>query len=342
MPLTKNEDRILKQIRIRSDNDPNRPEFPPDNPRFPATPTRKLRVPSFTDVWLKDESVNPTGTHKDRMAWEIVIQYKKFLEAKKMGLVNGPLPRFSIISSGNAAIALAEAFKKHGLPKIKVLVDTHIPDQIFNLLKRSHCEIYQTNLSRKALSAEEVLAMTNNDGGFDITSNEALDPNTIFYDWMSYEIINNEADYVFVPFGTGALYENICNVMRREILRISGHDPRLKADVKKLRVMNIMGATVNLSTSKAYMLYSQHLPFVHYNEQWIRFYKKFGFVGNDSGVYVVSEDSLERAYKLARSQGINCEHSGIAGLALLLEKKNVIPKDRKIVIVNTGKGKWYR
>jgi cysteine synthase len=342
MSLTENEESILKSIRIRSDNDPKRPEFPPDRPRFPATPTYKIKVPGFKDVWLKDDSINPTGTHKDRLAWEIVIQYKKFLEAKKMGLVNSPLPRFSIISSGNAAIALAEAFKKYGLPKVKVLVDIHIPEQILNFLKKSYCEIYQTNLSRKPLSAEEVLAMTNNENGFDITSNEALDPNIIFYDWMSYEIINNEADYVFVPFGSGSLYENVCNVIRREVLRVSGHDPRLKASVKRLRVMNILGATVNLSTSKAYMLYSQHLPFVHYNEQWVKFYKKFGFVGKDSGVHVVSENSLEKAYNLARSQGINCEYSGIAGLALLLEKKNVIPKNKKILIVNTGKGKWFK
>ncbi len=342
MQLTKSEEAILKRIRIRSDNDPERPEFPPDRPKFPATPTYKIKVPGFGSVWLKDESVNPTGTHKDRMAWEVVIQYKKFLEAKKAGLVNGPLPRFSIISSGNAAIALAEAFRKYGLPKVKALVDAHMPEHVLGCLKKSHCEIYQTNLSRKALSAEEILAMTNNDGGFDITSSTALEPSTIFYDWMSYEILNSEADYVFVPFGTGALYENVCNVMRREILKTSGHDPRLRTDIGKLRVMNVLGATVNLSTSRAYMLYSQHLPFVHYNEQWIRFYKKFGFVGKDSGVHVVSEDSLEKAYKLAKSQGISCEHSGIAGLALLIERKDAVPMEKKILIVNTGRGKWCR
>ncbi|MCK5023368.1 MAG: PLP-dependent lyase/thiolase [Candidatus Aenigmarchaeota archaeon] len=340
MSLSKSEEEILKSIKIRSDNDPNRPEFPPDKPKYPTTPTYQIKVPGFKNVWLKDESVNPTGTHKDRMAWEIIVQYRKFLEAKKMGHVNGPLPRFSIISSGNAAVALAEMFKKFNLPKVKVLVDIHMPDKILNYLKNNYCEVYQTNLSRKPFSTEEVLAMTNNENGFDITSNEALDPNTIFYDWMSYDIINKEADYVFVPFGTGSLFENICTIMRREILKVKVHDPRLEADTNKFRTMNILGATVNLSTSNAYMLYSQHLPFVHYNEQWIRFYKKFGFVGKDSGVYVVSEGSLEEAYDLAISQGVNCEHSGIAGLALLLDRKNEIPNSKKIVIVNTGKGRW--
>lgn len=342
MSLSKKEESILKSIRICSDDDPKRPEFPPEKPRFPATPIYRIKVPGFRNVWLKDESVNPTGTHKDRMAWEIVIQYKKFLEAKKLGFVKGPLPHFSIISSGNAAIALAEAFKKFGLPKIKVLLDMHIPRRVLDHLKKSYCEIYQTDLSRKPLSAGEILAMTKNDNGFDITSSYALDPSTIFYDWMSYEIINNEADYVLVPFGTGFLYENVCNVIRREILRVSGHDPRLRAGMKKLRGMDVLGATVNLSTSNAYMLYSQHLPFVHYSSQWIRFYRKFGFVGKESGVYVVSESSLEKAYRLAKSQGVNCEYSGIAGLALLLEMKDKIPPEKKILIVNTGKGKWLK
>jgi threonine synthase len=40
------------------------------------------------------------------------------------------------------------------------------------------------------------------------------------------------------------------------------------------------------------------------------------------------------------SQGINCEHSGAAGLAYLLENKNKLPKDKKYLVVNTGKGKW--
>src|SRR3989338_11239924 len=106
MGLTKDEERILKSINIASENDPSKPEFPPENPRFPATPTYKIRVPGFSNVWLKDEGLNPTGTHKDRMAWEIIVTYSDFLLAKKRGQVSGHLPAMSIISSGSAAIAI--------------------------------------------------------------------------------------------------------------------------------------------------------------------------------------------------------------------------------------------
>lgn len=42
---------------------------------------------------------------------------------------------------------------------------------------------------------------------------------------------------------------------------------------------------------------------------------------------------------IALSQGINCEPSGIAGLALMLQMEEKLPKDKKMLIVNTGKTK---
>ena len=92
MPLTQKEKRILDSIVVASENDPLKPEFPPDNPRFPATPTYKIKVSHFSNVWLKDESQNPTGTHKDRMAWEIIVTYRDFLTSKRDGQINKKLP----------------------------------------------------------------------------------------------------------------------------------------------------------------------------------------------------------------------------------------------------------
>ena len=83
MTFSKKEEQILESIIVASENNPNKPEFPADDPKFPATPTYKINVPGFSNVWLKDESHNPTGTHKDRMAWEIVVTYRDFLLAKK-------------------------------------------------------------------------------------------------------------------------------------------------------------------------------------------------------------------------------------------------------------------
>ncbi|MBI4414607.1 MAG: hypothetical protein HY566_00005 [Candidatus Kerfeldbacteria bacterium] len=113
MAISRTEEKILKSIIVASENDPKRPEFPPDHPRFPATPTSRLRVPGFSNVWMKDESVNLTGTHKDRMAWEMVVTYRDFLLAKQRGQLSGPLPQLSIISSGSAAIAIQTLLRRY-------------------------------------------------------------------------------------------------------------------------------------------------------------------------------------------------------------------------------------
>lgn len=339
MPLTKKEDHILKSIKVPSENNPNKPEFPPNNPKFPATPAYRIEVKGFSNVWLKDESVNPTGTHKDRMAWEMVVTYRDFLRAKQRGQIKGKLPQLSIISSGSAAIAIQTQLKKYSLPSLKVLVDYGIENSILKHLRKIGCDVYETDLSRKPLQWREILALTHNSNGFDITSNEALDPRSRFYDWMSYEIVNNNPDYCFIPFGTGNLYENVLNITKKEVSS-KNHDPRFKGNVEILRRCNFIGVTTNNPRSKADKLYSPHLPFIHYDEQWIQFYKYAGYCGSESDVYLLKENFLDKAMNIAESQGINCEPSGIAGLAIMLQMSNRIKRNKKILIVNTGKTKF--
>ncbi|MDA2936222.1 PLP-dependent lyase/thiolase [Patescibacteria group bacterium AH-259-L05] len=339
MALSKKEEQILKSIIVASENDPNNPEFPPDDPKFPATPTYKIEVPGFSNVWLKDESHNPTGTHKDRMAWEIIVTYRDFLRAKKRGQIKGRLPAMSIISSGSAAVAIQTQLRKYNLPNLKVLVDVTLDSGILKALEKIGCEIYETDLNKKPFHWKEILTLTHNPDGFDITSSEALDPTTRFYDWLSYEIINSSPDYCFIPFGTGNLFENILNINKKEV-STQNHDPRFKGKQEVLQRCNFLGATTNNPKSKADKLYSPHLPFVHFDEQWIRLYRYAGFCGSESNAYLIKEQFLDKAMKLAKSQGIDCEPSGIAGLGLLLQMKNKIPRNKKILIVNTGNTKY--
>jgi len=337
--LSQKEQFILDSIFVASENNPNRPEFPADNPKFPATPTYKIEVEWFDNVWLKDESFNPTWTHKDRMAWEIVVTYRDFLLAKKRWQLKGELPSMSIISSGSAAIAIQTQLNKYKLPVLKVLVDTNIEKEIFDILMKIWCEVYKTDLSKKSLDWQDILRLTNNIWWFDITSSDALSPNTVFYDWLSYEILNNSPDYCFIPFWTWNLYENILNVNRGES-KILNHDPRFSWDIDKLRRCNFMWATTNDPDSKAASkLYSPHLPFVHFWEQWIWLFRYSWFCWNDSNVYVIQEKYLDKAIEYAKQNNINYEPSGLAWLALFFQMVNKISKDKKILIVSTWKSK---
>lgn len=337
MALSKKEERVLKAIIVASENDPDKPEFPPDAPKFPATPTYKIKVPGFSNVWLKDESKNLTGTHKDRMAWEMIVTYKEFLLSKKDGKIS-KLPTLSILSSGSAALAIQTYFKKYDLPNLHVLMDSSTDLEIINGLEKIGCNIFLENLGKKILTWEDILKLTNNEDGFDITSNEAYDPTVRFYDWLSYEIINNDADFIFVPFGTGQLYENIINVIKNE-LGYKRKDPRFKGTKKILQKTSILGSTTSNPKSKADKLYAPFLPFANYSKQWIKFYRYTGLTGEMSEVFNLQEKYLDKAIEIAQAQGIDCEPSGIAGLGLLLQLKNKIPKNKKILIVNTGKTK---
>ena len=339
MSLTSHEAQILNQIIVASDNDPGQPEFPPENPCFPATPTYQIQVPGYTNVWLKDESKNPTGTHKDRLAWEVVVTYRQFLRAKQRNGSSAPLPQMSIISSGSAATAIQAMLSRYGLPPLKALVDRNLSPELQENLRTLGCEVYTTDLSRRLLDWKDILELTDNEAGFDLTSGEALDPTTRFYDWLSYEILNESPEYCFVPFGTGNLFENILNVAKREVLAADG-DPRFQGEIEVVEDCCFMGATTSNPDSKAAeKLYSPHLPFAHFDEQWIRFYRLAGFCNPQSGVYQIEENFLEQAMQLAQEQGIACEPSGIAGLALFLQKAEVlnIPADAKVLVVNTGK-----
>jgi len=338
MTLTKKEKQILNSIVVASENDPLKPEFPANDPKFPATSTYKIKVPGFSNVWLKDESTNPTGTHKDRMAWEIVVTYRDFLFAKENNASTAPLPQMSLITSGSAGVAIQTMLNKYSLPDLKVLIDKKTNPLIINGLKKLGCEIFQVDLSKKALNWFDVLKATNNPNGFDITSNKALDPTMRFYDWLSYEIINASPDYCFIPFGTGNLFENILNINKKEV-STKTHDPRFRGNTETLRNCNFMGATTNNPNTKADKLYSPHLPFVNYDEQWIKTYKQSGFCGPESEVHLLEENFLDKAIQIAKENNITCEPSGIAGLGLFLQLKQNIPRDKKILIVNTGKTK---
>ena len=59
MSLTKKEQAILNSIVIPSTNDPLKPEFPSDDPKFPATLTYQIKVPGFRFNELSDLLNNP-------------------------------------------------------------------------------------------------------------------------------------------------------------------------------------------------------------------------------------------------------------------------------------------
>ena len=74
--------------------------------------------------------------------------------------------------------------------------------------------------------------------------------------------------------------------------------------------------------------------------EWIRFYRYAAYCGKGSRVEILKEKYLDQAIGLGNKLGLNFEPSGIAGLGILLQMRNKIPKDAKILVVSTGKTKY--
>ncbi len=322
-------------IEVFPANDPDRPEFPPKpfyTPTFPASQTRKIEVAGYTNVWLKDESTNPTGTHKDRMAWEVLIKAKRY-----------HIKEISLISSGSAAIAIQHLFNLFKVATtLKVLVDQNMSSEMKDHLRSIGCKVYETDLSRKPLTGKEIKELTDNVLGIDITYREVLDRyNDNYYDWLSYEILNETPMHCFIPFGTGDLFINILIIAEREFNnRIYRHDPRFRGNIDVISRCDFIGATTHAPNTRLDKLFSYHLPSLKDYNAYLASLIENKRIGSSSAILDVEEEFIEEALNMAQEQDIQCEPSGIAGLGLFLQIRNDIPTDDKVLIVNTGRTRY--
>lgn len=323
-------------IYVSRDN-PFKPEFPPEpyfRPRFPASLTKSVEIEGFKHVYIKDESTNPTGTHKDRMAWEIVLS---LLESKEN---EGFLPELSFISAGSAACAIQFYMNVFGIDKnLRTIVDLNTKPIIIEQLEELGCKTYKYDLSSKLLGPDEIKLITNNTNGIDLTY-RLMDPDKQrYYDWLSFEVFNEEPEYCFVPFGTGELYFNLIKVLVNEVVNIPirKRDPRMLKDVMKLKKCSFFGAYGTEETPKFDKLYAKYLPKKSRMNAEVDFYINQRYIGDESQIVATTEKNLNEAIDICRRNKINYEPSGLGGLCLFLDMKHELNPERKVLIINTGK-----
>lgn len=335
-------ERWAEEIPLLAENDPETPEWR-------STPHRPLDLSShgFGEVIIKDESdaqSNPTGTVKDRAAWELVTLYRDFARGLLMRRAHNTLldigrlcvPTFSYVTAGNVGRAVSTMFSKYDLPPMKLLVDTSMTPERLEKLRGLHADIYMTDLRRKALSAEEIKALTNNADGIDITSVMSLEPHAILYDWHVHEAFNEAPDQIFIPYGSGRLMENYLTWQMRNART---PDPRLGIPPSQLLDISILGAESREESSLADKLIKHHNPFVLFGDDDARALQCLAFTGDATGRYGVDDEHIQYAYDLLRPH-CSCEPSACAGLALYLQRyeQGMIGPQERILVVNTGKG----
>ncbi len=334
---------LYDSIIIASEDEPDKPEFPPFSPRFPATPHFEITVPSLgREVIIKDESRNFTGSHKDRMAWEIVVFYKDIIQdLLDPRSRTTDLPSASIISNGSAAMAIQLMLRCYGLPPLKVLIDKN-PElaPVEATLKRVGCEVFKVDLVEKELDSADVLALTRNPDGFDLTARNLVDPNRrTYYDWLAYEILNCGAKHIYIPVGTGDLFVNLLTILRDELLEVA-NDRRLEGGSPSIRDLSLYGATSDDPKTRMDKLYAPHRPTRVEVDRVLSEMREAGQCNERSGIFHVNEKVVSEALNVAAINKVHADASGIAGLSLLLEQhyngELDIPNEDKILIVNTG------
>jgi hypothetical protein len=336
--------KIIDGINVpRGGDDPDHPEFPINSPRFPATPEVVIHREPFT-LMIKDESWNPTGSHKDRWAWEKLLQYRSEIEKalSDHGNRKGPvqLRSMSMISSGSAALALQTLLRLHGLPPLRVVMDdTRTDARIVAKLKSIGAVVYPRDLDFEFLDATKVLDATENVGGLEITTRDIATPeHECFYDWLVCEILLLRPTYIFIPFGTGDLFTNILALLAKEATAKS-RDKRLRElSPDDLRGIHVLGATTDWPQTLMDKLYAKFRPTEADIDRKRTNLIETGIIGDRSAIIPIKDSWAVTADKKARDQNIRTELSGIAGFGLFLSMEAELPLSTKdvVVIVNTG------
>jgi threonine dehydratase len=340
---------LLRAIPLPPEDDhPDRPEFPPHSPRFPATPCLPLQH-NAGHLIIKDESWNPTGNHKDRWAWEKLLQYRgeleQHLEAHGDRKNAMTVPRLSMISGGSAAYALQTLLRLYGLPPLRVLMDRRRTDSVIvRKLQAIGALITLDDLDTQLISEEEVRTRTNNSDGKDITT-RSIDAaqREKFYDWLVCEILLAEPTHIFVPFGTGELFTNIILFLEEQATAHTIDQRLADVDPNRLTGIHVFGATAATANTLMKKLYAAYRPTTDELIVKLAELKARGVLGQQSAIVPIEDRIARKGLKLAEQNKINTELSGIAGLGLFLDmhEKNelALGEADRILVVNTG---WLR
>lgn len=279
---------------------------------------KKIRHCKYGRITFLDESKNPSGTHKDRMAHSIANTYQKMFK-------NNEKLRLSLISSGSAAHAIQLAISEYGLPPLKVLIDESRRED--EILKKIGCEVYTFDLESRMLSSSDILKLTNNEGGIEITSNMAINPYNTYYKGLTSYLSDFNSGYIFTPFGSGHLYGSF--------LTCDTFDEPFN--------VHIVGGKTHFKDTKADKLYAPFNPFSVVDENFINTKIAMRKVGRYSSIIEFKEESLQEAINIATHNNFKVEPSALGGLAAMIDMFNnsaIKYAENKLVVV-TGMSRVY-
>jgi hypothetical protein len=288
---------------------------------------REIESPERNKIYMFDESSNPTGTHKDRIACFHMKEYLKTVELNSVEV----FPDISIISSGSSALALQKIIDFLGLKiKLKVLIDYRLNFEIKRNLENLGCILYESDLSLQLLSSSDILTLTNNKNGIESTNSKVFDNHSYpYYTDLYQSILKYEVEYCFLPFGSGELLFNL--------LFLSELNHKLSK-----KSTNFYAATVNIPDPDFNKLFSYFSPNRELINNEILRLKNNKLIGKDSNIYLLNKKYLGKALELAEKNNLNFEYSALAGLLLYIDLLPYIQVNGNVGIILTGNSNLYK
>lgn len=292
----------------------------------------------FSDLWLKDESGNPTGSFKAR---GISVAVSK---AKELGIERCIVP-----TAGNAGGALAAYCTKAGMD-CTVVMPEHTPG-IF----KDECRYYGARLLLvKGLindCAKKVAAIKEQEDWFDMST--LREPYRLEgKKTMGYELAEQMnwqlPDYIFYPAGGGTGLIGIWKAFK-EMIKLGWLSPYATLPkmvaVQSAECAPVLNAWKNPPNWKDSFIPGPSIanglavPYPFGMDLMLEvLHQSQGFA------MAVSEAAIRRAVKqIAREQGLLISPEGAATWAALLQlrDKGAIHPADKIVLLNTGSGYKY-
>lgn len=294
-------------------------------------------LPVATNVWVKDEARNPTGSFKAR-GMAAAVSMAKHLGARAL----------SAPSAGNAAGALAAYGARAGLP-VTVAMPEDTPKPFF-----SECELYGATIHRvkgTIADAGKFLREHGPKDTFDIST--LREPYRIEgKKTMAYELVEQMAgavpDVVLYPTGGGTGLIGMWKAF--DEMQQLGWIPA----GKRPRFVSVQ-AEGCAPVAKAFFAGSERtepFPNPHTSAYGLRVPSPLGgFIclralrdTNGTAVTLTEEETEQGTRELAARSGIDvCPEGGAAWAALAkLRQDKFIRDDDKVIVFNTGTGLKYR
>jgi len=290
-------------------------------------------VPGFTgEIWLKDETVNPTGSFKDRLISAAVSRAR---ELGCKGIV--------CASSGNAGASTSAYAARAGLEAI-VVVPTHTPEEKLTQIAAYGALLVKVD-GHYSYSYDVAARLGSDHGLFNVTTTflnpYGVDALKLVGDELAEQLGGRVPDYVTVPTGAGPLVKGIVQGFAE---RSPGRVPKVVAVQAAgcapiVRAFESGSDTVTAWENPNTIASGISDPLIGYERDGS--YTLRLVRGSGGMAVAVSDDDIRAAMSaLAHRQGLLAEPTGASSVAAahILLTSGRIQKDAVIVCMVTGHG----